>query len=75
MLTSELENKILAWHENEIQYGCLKMAIKFYHEDGEASASNLLWSEQDKLRQHPDLMELLKKAFPSYRNKLDSSSF
>ena len=67
------EQYILDWYEKNIPYSCLKTSIMFYKQGDENGASKLLWSEQDKLRSHPELIEVLCRVFPTYKKKIEDS--
>lgn len=67
------EQYILDWYQKNIPYSCLKTAISFYKQGDEIGASKLLWSEQDKLRNHPELVEALCLVFPTYKKKIEDS--
>ena len=71
-MTAKQKEQILQWY-NEIPYNCLKSAIRFYEQGDEVGASKLLVSEQDKLRVKPELVELLKESFPSYKKQIDKN--
>jgi len=72
-MTKDQEKQILDWYSNVIQYNCLRAAIRFFKQGQEQGASKLLYSEQDKLRIHPELVELLKESFPTYRELVEKA--
>jgi hypothetical protein len=70
-MTPAHKKQILQWYET-IPYSCLKSAIRFYEQGNEVGAGQLLASEHDKLRTQPELVELLKAAFPTYKAQIES---
>lgn len=70
-MTKLQEQSILQWYET-IPLTCLKIAVRLHSQGQEERASQLLISEQDKLRVYPELEELLKTAFPTYKNYLEN---
>lgn len=69
-MTKLQKQQILDWYEI-VPFSCLKTAIRFYEQGNESGAGMLLISEQDKLRTKPELVELLKESFPTYKELLN----